>query len=200
MRMILEFAPPLQKSGVYAIKNMLTGQLYIGSAKSLKDRWKAHRSALRARTHHNRLLQRDFDRYGLEVFDWFPVAYCAPECVLAEEQSFLDHLKPTYNLCSVVVNTRQGATNTPEHTSKIRAASQKLWADPAFRAKQAEGFKTARPKSNARYLEIDGERRTWQEWAAASGVSVQLIAYRMKRGMSAKDAVFTPVEPRVKRK
>ena len=34
-------------SGIYAIKNTVTGKSYIGSAISFKSRWKTHRTLLR---------------------------------------------------------------------------------------------------------------------------------------------------------
>jgi GIY-YIG catalytic domain-containing protein len=57
--------------GVYAIVNLLTGWLYIGStARSFNHRWKEHLADLRDGKHHNKALQIDWNAYGSEHFEF----------------------------------------------------------------------------------------------------------------------------------
>lgn len=60
----------LAQSGIYAIRNMVNGKLYVGSAISLKQRWHVHRSSLRRKKHHSIKLQRSWDKYGEASFEF----------------------------------------------------------------------------------------------------------------------------------
>jgi group I intron endonuclease len=61
--MVMEY-----KSGIYQIRNILDGKIYVGSAKNLKTRWTTHLWALRSKKHFNIHLQRAFDKYGENSF------------------------------------------------------------------------------------------------------------------------------------
>lgn len=50
-------------TGIYCIRNVLTNQLYIGSSYNVGNRINQHCKALLEGTHHNRLMQSDFDFY-----------------------------------------------------------------------------------------------------------------------------------------
>lgn len=54
--------------GTYIIKNLATGMMYVGSAKSFDKRWKTHLKALRLSKHVNLHLQRSFDKHGEQAF------------------------------------------------------------------------------------------------------------------------------------
>lgn len=56
---------------VYAIKNKLTGQLYIGSTNDRVNRWRQHRADFANGTHKNLRLMRDVLVNGLENFKFF---------------------------------------------------------------------------------------------------------------------------------
>lgn len=50
--------------GVYAIINRGNGKMYIGSARNVEARWRAHRNLLRKGRHHSFYLQRAWDKHG----------------------------------------------------------------------------------------------------------------------------------------
>ena len=52
--------------GIYKIRNKITGKIYIGSSKDIPSRWKQHKSELKRGTHHSRLLQESWRKYGLD--------------------------------------------------------------------------------------------------------------------------------------
>ena len=52
------------KSGIYQIKNVLNGKLYVGSAKNFDKRWKRHFKDLKNGCHSSIKLQRSFDKHG----------------------------------------------------------------------------------------------------------------------------------------
>lgn len=53
---------------VYEIRNIISGTYYIGSSSNLYERWRTHRTKLRAGTHPNRHLQSSWDRHQEEAF------------------------------------------------------------------------------------------------------------------------------------
>ena len=60
----------LEKSGIYVIKNLLNGKMYIGSSKNFYERYKGHCSLLGRNVHFNSHLQSSFSKYGKENFEF----------------------------------------------------------------------------------------------------------------------------------
>lgn len=73
------------KSGIYAIRNRLTGQTYIGQAANIRRRFADHRKMLDARNHHCAPLQASWDVWGEIAFEWFVVHGCDRGCLDAFE-------------------------------------------------------------------------------------------------------------------
>ena len=55
------------KSGIYSIKNLINGKLYIGSAVDLRNRFSSHISKLRSGLHYKRYLKQSIP--ATEVHD-----------------------------------------------------------------------------------------------------------------------------------
>ena len=77
-------------SGIYQIRCLPTGKIYIGSAVNLRDRWGGHRRSLRRGTHSNAHLQRSWDLYGEAKFDFTVVELVDSSGRLEAEQRWLD--------------------------------------------------------------------------------------------------------------
>lgn len=81
-------------SGIYQIKNLVNGKVYIGSSVDIKSRWRNHLSKLRNNKHHSRHLQRAWDKYGENSFEFSIVEYVSSEINLLEiEQKWIDKTK-----------------------------------------------------------------------------------------------------------
>jgi group I intron endonuclease len=76
------------KTGVYLIRNLINGKVYVGSASvSLTKRLWTHRRFLLAGTHHNKHLQAAWNKYGEGAFSFSVIQRCVPRrCVLLEQQ------------------------------------------------------------------------------------------------------------------
>jgi group I intron endonuclease len=109
--------------GVYQIRNIENGALYIGStAKTFAGRWHKHREFLRADKHHARHLQFAWNKYGeasfafeiLEVID-------DPNLVIEREQVYIDACFQTMPR-ERIYNTRPtaGSQLGLRHTDKSR--------------------------------------------------------------------------------
>lgn len=57
-------------SGVYSIRCKKNGRVYIGESKNIEIRWCQHKLDLQYHRHNSKLLQEDYDKYGLDAFAW----------------------------------------------------------------------------------------------------------------------------------
>ena len=79
------------KSGIYRIKNLETGVMYIGrTAESFASRWGKHRRTLKAGHHDNEHLQRSYDKHGKDAFE-YKVLEVIPQGDMTD-QEFTDYL------------------------------------------------------------------------------------------------------------
>lgn len=58
------------KSGVYAVKLIDDGRIYIGQSVNIDNRLRNHLSSLRHEHHHNKYLQNAFNKYGENSFSF----------------------------------------------------------------------------------------------------------------------------------
>jgi len=58
------------KSGIYYIRCTGNGKIYVGQSYDIKPRWSSHLYELRQGKHYNIILQRSFDKYGEDSFEW----------------------------------------------------------------------------------------------------------------------------------
>jgi hypothetical protein len=77
-------------SGIYQIRCLPTGKIYIGSASNLRTRWGQHRRKLRRGTHHNTYLQAAWDKHGETNFAFTIVELVEKPDLLEAEQGWLD--------------------------------------------------------------------------------------------------------------
>lgn len=85
-------------TGIYEIRNTINGKRYVGSAVLFKKRWKEHVRQLSDSRHHSVVLQRAWDRYGSEAFEFKPIIYCDRANLIMYEQIAMDALLPEYNV------------------------------------------------------------------------------------------------------
>ena len=57
-------------AAIYQIKNKETGKIYIGATTGFGHRRNSHKSCLRRGIHRNQALQEDYNKYGLDVFEF----------------------------------------------------------------------------------------------------------------------------------
>ena len=81
---------PPAASGVYQIRCVPTGKIYVGSAVNLRKRWDQHRRSLRRGEHGNYRLQSAWDDFGevnfaFEILEFVPVSN-----LLQVEQEWID--------------------------------------------------------------------------------------------------------------
>lgn len=119
----------LAQSGIYAIRNTISGKLYVGSAVHLKNRWKSHRSNLTLNKHHSEKLQRAWNKYGSDAFV-FEVLEIVPgkQCLVEREQHWIDAhntFKIGYNCCPIAGSTL-GVKLSIETRARMSASRQNM--------------------------------------------------------------------------
>lgn len=77
-------------SGIYQIRCIPTGKIYIGSAVNLSLRWEWHKSRLRRGIHPNAHLQNAWDRYGEVNFEVSVLEFVDRSNLLSTEQAWID--------------------------------------------------------------------------------------------------------------
>lgn len=77
-------------SGIYKITNNVNGKFYIGSSQNISRRWYDHKRELRIQKHHNKYLQRAWNKYGEENFSFEIVEECKVEELSDREQLYIE--------------------------------------------------------------------------------------------------------------
>ena len=95
---------PPAASGVYQIRCIPTGKIYVGSAVDLRRRWYAHRCLLRRGNHPNRHLLHAWEKYGENNFEFTVLEFTTPDKLLQVEQEWIDRTSCTdsntgFNIC-----------------------------------------------------------------------------------------------------
>ena len=111
----------MAKGGVYEILNTTNSKRYVGSAANLPRRKKEHLRRLRGNKHHNRYLQRSWNKYGEKVFKFDVIEYWEPEFLVSMEQWWMNMLQPEYNIAPVA-GSPLGVTHTAETRAKMSEA------------------------------------------------------------------------------
>jgi len=105
---------------IYSIVSLNDGRRYIGSAKHFFYRRNLHLHQLRSGKHHNKFLQRAWNKYGEESFRFGILSVVGSNDELIQtEQAWIDGYKPEYNICQKA-GSQLGRRATPETREKLR--------------------------------------------------------------------------------
>ena len=105
--------------GVYCIVNKVNGWKYIGSSDNVIRRWNNHVSKLNRNEHHNRHLQRAWNKYGVDSFTFGMLEVCDIDELHEREQWNLDNWPDLYNIAPHPTAPMKGRRHTPESRRKI---------------------------------------------------------------------------------
>lgn len=65
------------RMGIYGIRNLINNKIYVGkTGMNFGDRWDSHRSLLNNGKHDNPYLQRAWDKYGQDNFEFIVIEDC----------------------------------------------------------------------------------------------------------------------------
>ncbi|HPC92130.1 MAG TPA: NUMOD3 domain-containing DNA-binding protein [Myxococcota bacterium] len=116
--------------GIYAIENMVNGNVYVGQSSRIERRWYHHRYRLNGREPGacNKHFLAAWNKYGEESFLFYILEECPSDQLTRREQHWADTLrqqgKELYNAGRFVDATSRGQKMPPETRSKISAANK----------------------------------------------------------------------------
>ena len=111
-------------SGIYEIVNKVNNHRYIGSSINYIERRRKHLLDLRKNLHHSPYLQRAWNIYGEEAFEFVLMVCVPPQSIRQLEQIFIDEENPEYNVFPLAVGgSVVGHKVTQETKDKIRRAN-----------------------------------------------------------------------------
>jgi len=130
-------------SCIYIILNKKNNKVYIGQSQNVRKRWNEHKRSLSNGNHHNRYLQRSWDKYGAKAFKFQILEYCPIEHLDEREQHYLDIYigkGVSYNICTDAMTTR-GVRPTEETRAKISRGTLGIKKSPETRARMSAARK-----------------------------------------------------------
>ncbi len=113
--------------GIYCIKNKVNGKVYISSSNDIKRRIRKHKTELNTGIHSNKYLNRAYNKYGSNNFEFIVLEECDTENLIERELHYISlydalNRKKGYNL-SVPIK-HPSITSNKEYRS-ILSASKK---------------------------------------------------------------------------
>jgi len=82
-----------ERSGIYSIKSLANGRIYIGSAINIANRIFEHSRKLKQNSHCNVHLQNTWNKYGENDLKFEVLYFCKEKDLLKNEQRFIDEYK-----------------------------------------------------------------------------------------------------------
>jgi len=81
----------LYECGIYLIRNIASGKVYVGSSVNIRQRWRKHRHLLNLKKHWNKHLQSSWDKYGKDVFEFTIIEFCPAEVLTVRELVWIEY-------------------------------------------------------------------------------------------------------------
>lgn len=179
---------------IYAIRNRVNGHAYIGSTNGYKARWQTHRSTLRRKIHHSFVLQRAWDKYGEDAFEFKILLVCPSELRVFYETRLIT--LETYNVLRTPKESgvRGGWTHSAEFKAKMSALHKGKQLSEEHRAKLSDIATgrvydaSFRARAKARQLGVTPSEQTRARLSAANKGRTVSLETRAKLSKSSKHA------------
>ena len=112
--------------GIYAIRNLQNGKMYIGQSINIYGRWKEHLKNLRDNSHYAKYLQHSFNKYGENGFIYGVIEYCSKEELNEREYYWINYYN-TFNegYNQTIPNPKTGKRSYTEEQLKQHSINAK---------------------------------------------------------------------------
>lgn len=141
--------------GIYSIENIINHKKYIGQSVNVEHRWYCHRSDLKNKKHDNDYLQKSWNKYGEENFQFRVLEQCPRDMLNEKERYYIDLYNTMnrdygYNLKSggqdrnyvtddikkkISIANKKYYDEHPEAKTQKANAAYKQWQNPDIKAK-----------------------------------------------------------------
>lgn len=153
---------------IYQIKNTKTNKIYIGSAVDVNNRWIRHRSDLILGRHHSIHLQRAWEKYGEESFEFSIIEEVSEsEQLIVREQYFIDLNKSAnpdfgYNI-SPTAGSSLGVKHSDETRQKFSEVQKERYKDDEQRKLTGEKSRLAWQKEGVKEAASERMKERWSD-------------------------------------
>ena len=144
-------------SGIYRIRNIVTGDFYIGSSYKIDLRYKQHIRLLKLNKHHSPIFQYAFNKYGIDSFLLEIICHCEINLLEMLEQFYINSCRPYYNSARFVDSPMRGRKHSSYTKNKMKG--KPCWNKGVPRTKEERDLMSKRRKQAA-------DRRTPEQIAA----------------------------------
>jgi group I intron endonuclease len=172
-----------KRSGVYLIRNVASGRVYVGSTvNEFAKRWKDHARKLARGDHDNPAMQRAWKKHGEEAFRFEEIESGLPRSLVRSREQFwidaLDSYRRGYN-CRARVETQYGF--------KASAATRKRQSAMAKLRVEWQGVQGIAAQSGWRHT-----AETRAKMSASRAGAPKSHEWRARIGESQRGKVLTP--------
>lgn len=171
-------------AAIYLIRNLVNNKIYVGSSRTVAYRWSNHRYFLKKNGHCNEILQRAWNKYGEDSFEFRVLEKLKDESLLIEqEQYWLDLLTPEYNILKVAGRTT-GHKWSSESRAKLSASKTGKAQPKESVDRRAAKLRGRKPSEEVRIkLSVAQKLRRRKDWLKM-GLTPELIASIKDRFLS----------------
>lgn len=140
-----------KQCGIYKIENKINNKKYIGLSLDILNRWKEHKKGLSENKHHNRHLQRAWNKYGEENIIFEIIELCDKEKLNQREVFYIHYYKTNNRKYGFNMNTGGGLQLGFKHSQKSKNLISKIQIgrkrNPEASRKTSEALKGKIPKN-----------------------------------------------------
>ena len=157
--MIKEREPP----GIYKISNIKNNKVYVGSSTRPKNRWNQHILDLKFKRHRNCKLQKDYNKYGADIFKMEIVEFCSRNKLIKQEDYWIKKLKALHDHHGYNLKDASQTKFNDIIRKKISDKKKKSWKDPVYRKIRSNQSKKMwkNPEFRKRFSEIS--KKMWED-------------------------------------
>lgn len=139
--------------GIYCIENKANGKKYVGKSIDIKKRWNNHIAQLRNNSHPNEYLQRSWNKYGEEMFDFCVLEVCESEILNDREKYWIDYYDSFLNGYNLTLGGDGGNTiskYTEAQLEAYKAKKKSIHSKTALKGEETSASKL----NNSQVVEI----------------------------------------------
>ena len=195
--------------GIYRITNIINGKTYVGkTGVSFGDRWDCHKAKLKSNSHDNKHLQRAWNKYGCDNFEFSILEIVSERNALdALERKYIQqyrNINKCYNILdggdggfvlgshlsdeakrSIAEKNRQNMTGkklSPETRKKMSLAHKKRYAAWTVEERLEHGRKTSKYASGYHWSKESKEAFSKLQQTRPNGATLNLnTVYEIRR-------------------
>lgn len=133
--------PYRNKSGIYCIIHLASGQLYIGQAQDIAGRWSTHLAELARGRHHCQHLQRAWNKYGADAFVFRALRFSPIDLLDAHETEFCNRNRGRLYNTRPPGKSCRGFKHPPEVVARMSEAAKLVSRSVEGRRQRSENAK-----------------------------------------------------------